>query len=115
MSLPTTRLAYADAYDAFDQALADSVGIRIQFDTEEQAKHFRFRLNYARQMDRDDNRKTYAPDHPLFGKSAYDRLVARIRREQEDGKWYLYLETSLNPDQLVIQSLAKLYEKEPEE
>lgn len=90
MTTTNSRLAYVDCYDVFDRALSQEKGIRIKFSNADDAWRFRFRLNTARRVDRQDNRMTYEEDHPMHGRSAYDVLTVRIR--QEKGFFYVRLE-----------------------
>lgn len=91
MSLPKSHLAYRDCYDAFDKAMADSVGIRLRQPDMDAANHLRQRMNYARLIDRRRNTATYGDDHPMSGVSQYDALVCRVKRDPEGHIW-LYLE-----------------------
>lgn len=97
MTLPTSRLAYSDCYDAFDKAVADRKGIRISMRDEAQATYYRMRLNQARKIDRRENAKVYEPGHPMHGCSPYDAIVIRLLPEVDDdevptGNWWLYLQ-----------------------
>lgn len=89
MPLPTSYLAYSDCFAALDKALEDSRGGRIPLPDEDAAMHLRMRMNYARKLDREKNAELYDPDHPLHGRSEYDKLYARIN--SHNGKVYLYL------------------------
>lgn len=90
MAISSSHLAYKDCYAVMDQAVEDSVGVRVEMDDYDKALHFRMRLHQARAIDRRRNAGTYPPDHPMHGLSAYDKLVCRIR--QEEGKFWVYLE-----------------------
>lgn len=90
MSVATSKLAYDDAFAAFDRALTDPLGIRIRMDTVDAATHFRMRCHQARKIDRAENSETYPKGDPLHGTSQYDRLVLRIRKDE--GAWWLYFE-----------------------
>lgn len=109
MTIPTNRMSYADIYDRYDLALEDPKGIRIPFDTEEEAMHYRMRLHNARAIDRKENAKLYAKGEPLHGQSAYDVLQVRIR-EGEDGTWFVYIE----PKDKYIGEVERLSEIEGE-
>lgn len=89
----SSRLAYQDCYDLLDRALENPRGIRVLMDGNINPSYMRARLHNARQVDRDDNAKTYPPEHVLFGRSTYDQLVIRIR--EADGKTWLYIERFL--------------------
>lgn len=97
MTLPTSRLAYTDCYNAFDQAVADRKGIRIRMPSQDKAIYYRMRLNQARKIDRRDNCEIYEEGHALHGRSAYDAIVIRLLPEVDDddvptGNWWLYLQ-----------------------
>ena len=110
MSASTSRLSYADAEAVFDAALADDKGIRIQFSDNGQALHFRMRLHRFRQIDREDNARTFERGHPLYGRSNYD--VIRVRIRPIDDLWYLYLEPINDAARLKIERLTDI-ESEP--
>lgn len=78
MTISISRLAYEDCYKVMDAALDDAVGARVKFSDHGMAMFFRMRLNQARKIDRKDNMQLYEEDHPLYGRSAYDKLVARV-------------------------------------
>jgi len=103
VTVSTSRLAFNDCYDIFDQALADPSGIRVAFESEGAARHFRLRLHQARKIDRQDNAKIYGVDHPMFGRSAYDPIQAMLR--QVEGVWYVYLKPLLDAGALKVESL----------
>ena len=91
MTLPVTPAAYAAEYDAFDQAIADPKGARVHCGTYPAALNFRFRLNYARRLDREKTKTIYAPGDPGYGISAFDSIVCRIKQDTL-GDWWVYLE-----------------------
>ena len=111
MSASTSRLAYRDAEEVFDAAIADGRGIRIPFSDKGDALHMRLRLHKFRQLDRDDNARTFDRGHPLYGRSNYD--VIRVRVVDIDDVWYLYLEPINNAGQLTIERLSEIEEEEP--
>lgn len=78
MSLSTSRLAYTDCYTLLDAALDNPRGLRVEMRSIPAASYFRLRIHHARQIDRNDNAKTYSPDHPLHACSPYDALTLRI-------------------------------------
>jgi len=93
MTLSTSPLAYEDCRQAMDAALDDPVGVRLAVPDLDAAYNLRLRLNQARRLNRDDNKKLYEPDHPMHGRSMYDRLVFKIK--QLNGQRFLYLEQTL--------------------
>ena len=104
MPASTSRLAYDDAFECYERALKDEFGIRIRFESEADALHFRARLNTARSLDRKDNREIYSREHPMHGVSPYDRVVCRVR--QVGANWYAYLLPILGAGALEIESLT---------
>lgn len=106
MTLSTSRLAYTDCIEVFDRALEDSKGIRISQPGIDEANHFRMRMHQARKLIRDDNRLTYEDDHPMFGRSVYDKLAVRIKNIE--GTIYLYIQPYVTPTN--IESLSELEE-----
>lgn len=90
MSQPNTLLAYADCIERYEQALADPKGIRIPVKDLDQGTFLRSRLHYCRALDRRKNSETCNPGDPLFGRSAYDPFVIRIKHE--GAQVYLYIE-----------------------
>ena len=90
MTFPSTRNSYTEEYSLLDRALAATHGIRQACESHGQARHLCSRLNYARQVDREENRNIYAPGDPNFGISPYDPLTIQMPREAE-GKWWVYI------------------------
>jgi hypothetical protein len=106
MTAASTRLSYLDAYEALDRAKDDSKGIRVKFSSISEAQTFRARLNYARVIDRRDNCSIYTENDPLYGRSVYDPLMARIRQDTEGG-WWVYIEHT-NLEERVVESLGEI-------
>ena len=111
MSSSTSRLAYADAESVLDAALEDEKGIRIPFQDKSSASQFRVRLHTFRQIDRDDNARTFEKGHPLYGRSTYD--VIRVRIVTLDDLWYLYIEPINDAGKLKIERLAEVHADPP--
>lgn len=84
MSLSNSRLAYTDCYEFLDAAIADPQGVRMKLPYN-QAVHFRMRCNHARSIDRRENTLTYPEDHPLYGRSEYDRVRINLIQRIENG------------------------------
>lgn len=127
MSISTSRAAYNDVFERFDRALDDPRGIRIPFDSESAAKAYLARMHNGRKIDRSNNARTYEPDHPMHGQSAYDSLCCTIR-EGDDGTFFIYVEPrdkyvgeieslseieSDDDPQLTASDLANLAKAEP--
>jgi hypothetical protein len=113
MSIPTSRLSYVDCDELLDKALADPPGIRIKVPDKGKAIHLRMRLHKARALIHEENRMTYSPGDVMYGKSSYDGLVVRIKRDREDGYW-VHIE-HLGAEIGRIESLANLVEDEEPE
>jgi len=85
-------MTYDDELAYFEQALAESPGIRVPFDDYGDARRAQLRLHKARQKDRVTNLEIYEPGEDLYGKSIYDGLICRIKRA--DNKVWVYIEHS---------------------
>ncbi len=96
--MPTSlsREAYDDCYDLLDRAVSVERGMGASFSSRGEAYHFRVRLNAARQLDRDLQREV-TPN----GKSDYDCLTFRIREGVADGKWWVFMERQVGPEDVV--------------
>ena len=101
MSFNRSSLSFEDIEQAFDKALESPKGLRIKCVSRSAAIALRSRFNYYRKLNRDENKKTYPTDHPLWGKSVYDALVLRIptRGTAEDN--VLYIEPNSLGDVLI--------------
>jgi len=109
MTISDSPLSYKDCYDAMERALEDTKGIRLRVNRVQDAYHLRMRLNQARAINRRENRRTYDPEHHLYGRSIYDRLMFKIKERSAkngDQKVYVYLERigDLRPDQVEALS-----------
>lgn len=107
MSHSISRLAYEDIFNILEQAQGDPLGIRLPFAFQREARHWVARANQARKIDRQDNRTIYTEtDHPLHGKSSYDKYIFRIKHGEDD-TWFVYVEpiTKFTPD---IESLSEM-------
>lgn len=105
MGMNSSLLAYDDCIALFDRAIADPKGIRVTFSDEGAARKMISRLHYCRTLVRTSNVDVYPDtDHPMHGKSEYDKIIVRLR--QSDGDIYLYLEHVTAPT--VIESLSEL-------
>lgn len=82
MARSNSRLSYQDCFQLLDKALANEKGSRIKVADRAAAVHLRSRLHYARSLDRLDNEETYPEGHLMHGKSPYDPLVCKIRKDK---------------------------------
>jgi hypothetical protein len=103
MGISTSRLAFHDCYDLLDQAIADDRGIRVKLESQGSATQFRMRLNQARRLDRQDNKEALPEDHPMHGRSEYDKLTIRLFTDDE-GSW-IHIER-LDTRTSEVESLA---------
>jgi hypothetical protein len=110
MVVSTSRLAYSDCFDLMDRAIADQKGIKVKFDSYDDAFNFRFRIHSARRIDRNENKQMYPEGHPMHGRSVYDQITCRIRRF--DGGAWLRLERN-DAREFEVESLSEP-DEEPE-
>lgn len=103
MSVSTSPLSYTDCYEVMATAIEDKRGVRVRMDSLGDATHFRMRCHQARTLDRRENSKTYASDHPLHGRSAYDVLVLTLE-EDEDSAWVYFSKVILDTSR--VESLS---------
>lgn len=105
MSLPKSRHAYNDCYEALDHALADEKGVRIAVANYDAALMLRMRLHQARQLHRKDNELAYEEGHAMHGASPYDELVVRIRESK--GRTYVQVE-KITLDRGAVEALSEV-------
>lgn len=96
MPASTSRLAYEDCFNVYEQALDADKGVRIKFSDYGDAMNFRTRLHYARTIERKDNKEIYAVGERLHGRSVYDVIRCTIRNIE--GSFYIYLEKLATPE-----------------
>lgn len=92
MSYNRSPLAFDDIREVFDKALNSNKGLRISCVNRGAAFVLRSRFNYFRTIDRRESAKIYPTDHPMWAKSAYDKLVLRIPAKGTDEENILYIE-----------------------
>lgn len=90
MTLSDSLLAYDIEIDLFDKAVEDGSGVRILCKSLDAALTLRARMHQARALDRRSNLRLYEKGHRMYGHSAYDPFMCRIKTT--DGKVYLYIE-----------------------
>lgn len=103
MSLPNRIAAYDDCFTIFDGAIAS--GSRVCFATQNEAHHFMTRLHQARALTRDESKRLYDINDVRWGKTAWDALIVRHPREDEEGKWWIYIERA-GSNIIVVESLG---------
>lgn len=92
MSLSTQLPAYTDCEELFDRAIADEKGIRVCYQTENQAKLAQMRLHQFRKLLREQSKRLFDKGDPRWGMSEYDKLVVRSPQVDTDGEWWIYIE-----------------------
>lgn len=107
MTLSTSYLSYEDCRDAMNQALDDDKGIRIKVGDIDAATFFRMRLHQARKLDREKNKSVYDRDHPMHGVSEYDRLIIKLRTQNDSVYVYIEQTGAINGE---VESLSGLEE-----
>ena len=98
-------LAFDDLRSVFERAIESPRGIRIVCKTRSEAIVTRSRMNYLRKMDRKENSITYQSDHPMFMRSAWDRLVLRIPPKGDPDDTVIFIEKR-SADNMVIEELV---------
>lgn len=107
MSLSTSILAYDDALQFLERALADPKGVRACFGQDEgKATHFRMRCHVGRNLSREQNAKIYEREDPLHGRSMFDVLTLRVVQDDDAGEWWVYATRNEPPP--IIESLSEL-------
>lgn len=103
MGVSLDRKNYEDCYDLFDRALASDWGVQRIFETQSEAFSYRSRLNKARQLDRELNKRIHAdnPDHPEYGQSYYSAIIIRIRYDDDRDRWLCRLEKLTAHESLI--------------
>jgi hypothetical protein len=105
MSYNKSPLAFDDIAEAFERALAAPKGIRIPCASRGAAINLRSRFNYLRKINRTENRTVYGPEHPMHGRSIYDKLILRIPPREAADCTTLYIEPRSIED-LRIEEIA---------
>lgn len=92
MSTPTSLLSYQDCLDYFDTALRYTEGCRIPVADINDAFNLRMRLNNCRKLHREANAQMYPEHNIMHGRSQYDAIVVKIKRQGVDDTLYVVLE-----------------------
>lgn len=111
MSLSGSKFAYEDCFDILNTALERTQGCRLAQPSESACNMLRMRIHQARKLERDDNAKTFERGHPMHGRSVFDKLIVRIRNEDE--VWYVYVEHG-GVDTTLIEPLGDKLLEGPE-
>ncbi len=90
MTASTSKAAYSDCLELFDQAL-ERGRLRVGYPSKGEAHQLYNRLQYFRVLDREENQRIYERGDPQHGVSAYDPLIVRSPRF-EQSKWWVYIE-----------------------
>ena len=94
MSLPLAPAAYRDCYELFALATRTPGGIRSPFPTREAATYHQMRMNQARVILRNMNKRAYTPDHPLYNTSEYDHFKIQIKGPDDNNEFWTYITLS---------------------
>jgi len=105
MGFNKSLLAFDDVREIYQQAIDSESGIRVKFTSNGRALAARHRFNSYRKADRAENCKIYSEDHPMFGRSVYDRLILRIPKQGMEDDMYLYIEKR-SANQFEIEPLT---------
>lgn len=70
--------SYDREREVLDRALGSPKGIRLDFDTRDDAVSFRMRCYGLRRVDRRNNCLLYPQSDPSWGRSAYDVLILKV-------------------------------------
>lgn len=92
MTLSSNRGAYQDCYKLLEQALATQRGIRVLCKDYTEAHLLRLRLNKARLLNAEANRRTFEPEHPLYNTSEFYILTIKVEFEEGRQRWLCILE-----------------------
>jgi hypothetical protein len=92
MSFNKSILAFDDIRQVFDRALQTPRGLKIPCPSRGKAINLRSRFNYFRKIDRDESLKIYPTDHPMFGRSSYDKLALRVPEKGHPEENILFIE-----------------------
>lgn len=90
MAITEAKLAYLDCAEVLDKANGTASGCRVHVQGYNEAINLRMRLHQCRHLDRREMRRIYDEDHPMYGSSAWDGLVVRIK--EIDEVWWVYVE-----------------------
>lgn len=92
MGITQAKLAYKDCEEAWEKARSAEHGCRVRVPGYNEAINLRMRLHQCRELDRKEQRRVYeaTPEHPMYGSSAWDGLVCRLR--EADDSWWVYIE-----------------------
>ena len=92
MSFSKSMFAFDDVKPTLDRALEAEKGIKVVCNNYGHAIITRSRFHYYRQMDREQNAKNYPPEHPLWNRSVYDKLILRVPKKGAPDAHCLYVE-----------------------
>lgn len=92
MSLPVQIAAYTDCYEIWSTAAQLRVGCRTFVGPDyAKAEYLRMRMHQARSLLRDQSKRAYPREHPLWGQSDYDAYKITLKPD-EDTNYWLYVE-----------------------
>jgi len=100
-----SAFAFDDLREVFEKALAATKGIRVVCKSRSDAIITRSRMNYLRKMDRRENGVTYQSDHPMYMRSAWDRLVLRVPPKGDPDEAVIFIEKR-TAERLTIEEIT---------
>lgn len=106
MPLSNTIDSYTPELEIFERALDDPKGTRVCYENYNLAHQGRSRFQQARALDRVQSKRIYPETDKLYGKSAYDVLVCRIKEDSE-GMFWVYIERH-GREILAVESLSEV-------
>lgn len=102
MGLSKSLYSYKDCEDLCERAMNSPRGIRVRAPN---PKYLRDRIYAYRKMQRAENRKIFAENEPLHGKTPYDELTFDI-----DGDTLKILNTAGKLDRYTIEDIGEAAE-----
>lgn len=91
---------------ALERALDSSEGIKIIFDSEGAARHFRQLFHSLRNKDREKSKKQYPIDSPYYNTSIFDELHSRLDIEENGKASLTFIRAAMLLKELTVIDLA---------
>lgn len=107
MPTSTSRLSYPDCEAFFNRAIEDDIGVRLYFQTHGHARQFYVRCNTFRSICREESRKVYDREHPMWGKSEYDPIQLTVIPTEDQTEWFVYARR-YHLNEANIESLSEI-------
>jgi hypothetical protein len=92
MALTEQAAAYHDCFLIWQKAVDTPGGIRLYFETYNQASTFQMRMNKARSISRRISTQIHPPSSPKHNTSEFDTHIVQCLKEPDpDGNWWIYV------------------------